>query len=320
MDATTPRKGRFRTGPRISRYTGEPLALELQDEDAKLLHSLAFHYHYLSPQYIAPLWGRSYNATTIRTAKLLDCGYLRLAPEQQHNSKHYFRGPLFYAIAKKGVKALQERGINPPKRTAPTNLRHQVMVDQMMASIEIGVNQSPHLNISWWEQILVSQKTPEATRKSGSAYVLLGTDTRGDKRYLHADGQPFILQRSFTEKTEYMFFIGKEADCDTESIPVIEEKFGNYVEMLLGKLHTIHFGARRATVIVGAPTEARLLKLMAAWEKVTAKHTDLRKAMLFVKHPTFQSFENPRPTGHMTTEPLRRVGLPPIILGKPQEV
>jgi hypothetical protein len=311
------RKGRFRNGPRISKYTGEPLALELQPADITLLYALAFHYHYLSNTYIAPLWGREYNPTTIRTAKLVDCGYLRIAPEQERNARHYWRGMIFLAIDKKGIQALEHRGFHPPKRTPPNNLRHQAMVDQMMASIEIGVNGNANLALTWWEEILEAEKTPIATRNSRSAYVKLGTDDRGDSRYLHADGYPFIITRTFDTNPEHMFFIGKEADCETESIRDIEEKFANYVEMLAGKLHTSHFGAQRATAIVAAPSDARLNRLMAAWEKVTTKHRFLRKALLFVRHPMFQSFEKPRATGHMITEPLMRVGMPPIILGKP---
>lgn len=319
MELATLSKGRFASGPVISKYTGEPIELELQPADIELLYALAFHYHYLSSTYIAPLWDRSYNATTQRVKKLLRAGYLRLAPEQENNSRHYWRGMLFVAIGRKGLRALEERKFNPPKRIPPTNLRHQVLIDQLMASIEIGVKANPHLKITWWEDILRSDKTPEDTRKSRSAYVLLGNDEDDKPRFLHADGYPFIITRSFGPKPEHMFLIGKEGDCATMSMPEIERKYANYVEMLAGRLHTKHFGAQRAYAITSAPSDARRDKMMAAWAKATDKHQHLRKHMLFVTHPTFQSFQSPRATGHMITEKLYRVGLPPIILGKPQE-
>jgi hypothetical protein len=69
-------------------------------------------------------------------------------------------GPLFYAIDRKGLTILAERGHNLLHRPAPANLTHQVMIDQIMASIAIGVNADPHLELTWWEEIIASDRTP----------------------------------------------------------------------------------------------------------------------------------------------------------------
>jgi hypothetical protein len=85
---------RFNSATLLSPATGVPLHANITDDDIRLFRALAFHYHYLSPEYIAPLLGRSYGAIARRTRALRrpPNNYLRFAPDQEHNKRRHYWG------------------------------------------------------------------------------------------------------------------------------------------------------------------------------------------------------------------------------------
>lgn len=315
-------RDRFNREPIISPATGKPIEIEIQDEDVPLLLSLMHRYHYLSPEYAAPLIGRSY-ATTARRMRLLrrNGGYLSLCPEQESDYRRYYTGNLFYKINNPGLEYLQDKGYEPISRPAPANLKHQVMIDQAMASLEIGVNAKPGFEIIWWEELLRSERTPQSTREAPAPLTIPLGRYDGRDRILRADGLPFVLKRTIDDKTDFMFFIGFEADCGnasnrSDAQSAIKTKFENYIRLIESKIHTSHFGAKTFFVMFMTPSKTRRANWRQLLCEMTVAKPWLRKPFLFTGHPILTSEEKPRPTGHMLFEEYERAGLPNISLIK----
>jgi hypothetical protein len=318
MHGVIGKKDRFRTDPVIDPETGKAIKLRTPERDIILYRALRYRFHYLSAQWIAALFDWSYQSAVRRTRKMRRApnNTLRLAPEQQRHPERYFYGELYLCIDENGVKKLEKKGDLPFERPAPVNMTHQLMIDLPMASIAKGCKHNSALTLHWWDQITTWDKVPEATRKSKSASIKLK-----DGSSIRADGLPFVIERNFPGlQKELMFFVGLEADCDTESMTVINEKLRAYIEVLIDRLYFGKFGSKTFNVIWVAPTQARINKIMAAWEKLTADKPHLRKVMYFRVHPMFDGGVKVPKTGHMISEPLLRVGYPPVTLGKPQEV
>jgi hypothetical protein len=311
---TTARKLRFRDEPFTSPATGLSIRTEITANDLVILNALALHFHYLSPYDAAPLFERDYSTLAHRMKKLRINGrYLRLSPEQENKKRQHYWGQLFYAIDKAGLAYLYEKGIQPPKRHNPASLEHQVMIDQVMTSIAIGVQRSPNLELIWWEDILASGKVKSETP--------LEIPLSG-KRHLRADGLPFALKRTF-ERTDYMFFIGMEADCGHMPIETsnaarssLQRKFSEYIEIIEQRIYNAHFGVNTCFVPFFIAGRARKETAMRIWERMTADKPAVRKSVLFANHPTISFGERLAP-GQLVSMPLERVGHPPIILNQP---
>lgn len=305
MDA--PVKTRFPTERRRNPATNEFVQVSIEDEDvADFFYPLAYHYHYLSPRFLAALAGRNYVACCRRTHQLREPGnnYLRLAPEQEEGHKPYW-GDLFYAIGKKGLDALSENGYEPPKRVAPYNLKHTAMVDQIMASIEIGVNADDRMEILWWEDLIEKGIIPPTSKP----YINLSGD-----RTAHPDRYPFILKRSFDKP---LFILGYEAETGAHSFHRVRDKFKNYIEVITNKLYKEHYGRNSCYIPFFTPNDLRLHKFMDDLRTMTKEIPTVRKHFLFMTHPLYNSKKKAEATGHVLTEPFKRVGYPPVYLNQP---
>lgn len=307
--------GRFRKEPWINKHTGHPFTVGIEPHDVQLFYALAFHYHYLSPPYIAALISKQYTRVCNRLKIMrLNTGHLRLASEQEQNSRNHYWGPLFYSIDKKGIEVLYEHGYEPPKREAPWGLKHQVMVDQLMASIEIGVRANPALELIWFEDIVASDNLPDETiklHKEKSKLPFLIPITEG--KSVHPDGRPFVLKRSFAKP---MFFLGFEAETGTQSFSVVKQKLESYIIAIENGTIADRYNTNSHYLIWATPLRGRLNTIKSIWHELTERKPSLRRWMLFTTHPLYNAEEKTSPTGHMVTEPLERVGYPDIILSK----
>jgi hypothetical protein len=283
----------------------------LTELDWKVLDAFR-RYRLLSADYLAALVDSSpkYMTTLIQVLKSEPQCYIKLCEEQASNPRYYLHTPLYYELDAPGITQLQERGFTLPSRKPVKNFVHQVMVDQIMASFQIGAVDG--VTLIPREEVLSNPKTPEATRalKHPEAIPLPGKATR----YYRPDGSLFVL------KNDHFHFIpGIEADCGTEPIQTydydrssISAKFDDIITILDNDIHHRHFGASSFFVPFFTTTQRRMKSMMDLWEQKTAHRPSYRKSVLFKTHPIFTSADKGRPTGHAITEPYQRVGYPPF--------
>ena len=164
------------TATRNSRWSRDPVmgphgasVAYLTDRDIEVFKLLA-RYRYLSSDYIHAFVGGSAKALNHRLNLLSRKPNLYLVrPLQQRHSAAANYRPLIYALDERGARALRERGLPAPAKPSHHNFAHEVMVDQIMASIELGVKANPSVRLISWAEILGSDRTPSATRALGKS-------------------------------------------------------------------------------------------------------------------------------------------------------
>jgi hypothetical protein len=202
-------------------------------------------------------------------------------------------------------------------KTYHRNFAHELMVAQIMASIELGTKEKTHVRLISWPEILASANTPEATRQSQApASIPVAFSIRGEQHAVNltADAQPFGLERVIDGKRSYLFFPGIEVDCGTEPLDAsdvdrssIAKKFAAYTAVADQSIYRSHFGFPNFFVPIITSANTRMQSMMRLLEKITDGRGS--KMFLFKTFPAFTSFDKPpKPGGHMLTEPWHRVG------------
>jgi hypothetical protein len=218
---------------------------------------------------------------------------------------------------------LRERGLPFCPRTYHRNFAHELMVCRIMASIELGARADPSLRLISWQDILASDRTPQATRTAlrperiPVAYEIRHEQCRTE---ICADACPFGIERSASGKRSFLFFPGIEADCATEPLDAsdverssIYKKFAAYRAIVSQGIYRSHFGFPNFFVPFITTSDTRMQSMMKLVNRITdGKGSNI---FLFKTFPAFTSYEKPpAPTGHMLTEPWHRVGHPPLFL------
>ena len=305
-------KDRFTHEP-LKGENDAPVAPRITQNVLDIFSLLAYDIHYLSPTDAATYFDRDYSTMSDTLRKLRRNGkYLRHAPEQENNPEKYWGGLLFYANAGAALDALSDEDYpTPPKRHSPVNLTHQVMIDQVTLDLLKGEKERA-VRIIKWRDILQSPKMPEPTRKSQSPVIKLSSDEQGNKRFLCADGEPFVVESNGTQ----MFFLGKEADTGSERGEKIPEKLLNYIEVIRDNLVREKFGADSLNVLFAIRNHRRKENIMAKWATLTERFPACRKHLLFTVHPLYTKFKTAPLMGSIVHRELERVGYPPIVLSK----
>ena len=301
---------------------GSPLVAYPTERDFEIFKLLA-RFRYLPADYIHAFVGGNEKALSHRLNLLSRKPNLYLArPEQQRQSADANYRHLIYELDERGCTALRQRGLSCP-RIYVRNFRHELMVAQIMASIELGILENGKVRLITWLEILASDNTPKATRQSPApASIRVSYSLRGETQTsdIVADGRPFGLERLIDGKRTYLFFPGIEADCGTEPINAsdaerssILKKFTAYTAIAEQGIHRSHFGFPNFFVAFVTTTAARMGSMMALLERLTDGRGS--KMFLFKTFPGFTAAEKPpAPSGHMLSEPWQRAGFPPLHL------
>lgn len=280
----------------------------LTEQDLGLLKLLVRH-RFLAADYIAALLPTSYRYANMRIQILKSAPnlYIKICDAQRENPHQHFYTKLFYELDQPGIGELQERGITVPPRRPVRNITHAIMVDQIMASFELGATG----DVSIIPRADILAKAPEKTRDM----VVPERIPVGKDRWIRPDGEMFVLKTP----EGFSFFPGIEADTGTEPIhsydyerSSIKGKFEDYITVIEQRIFETHFGARTFLIPFITPTTRRLESMMTLLEEMTKHKPSLRKHFLFKTHPLFTSSTKPRPTGHMVDEEWLRVGNPPL--------
>jgi hypothetical protein len=318
------RNSRWTRDPVIN-HAGAPRAVYPTDRDIEIFQLLV-RYRYLPSDTIHAFVGGNAKALLHRLNLLSRKPnlYLSRPLQQRQNAIANYR-PLIYQLDERGSRVLQERGLPFLSKSQHHNFAHELMVAQIMASIELGVRANRDIRLITWPSILAHERTPLATRQSSTPTAIRVSYTlRGEQRHddIYADAQPFGLERQIDGKTSYLFFPGIEADCATEPIDAsdtarssIAKKFAAYLAIAEQGLHRSHFGFPNFFVPFITTTAARQQSMMELLDRMTARRGS--KIILFKTFPSFTSPERaPAAGGHMLTEPWQRVGHPPLYLDR----
>jgi hypothetical protein len=85
--------------------------------------------------------------------------------------------------------------------------------------------------------------------------------------------------------------------------------FEDYLTIIERRTYQSHFGANTFMVAIVTTNETRMNSMMALLQRMTPGQSARR--FLFKHIPVFTSSRDPAPaTGHMLTEPWKRVGFP----------
>jgi hypothetical protein len=317
---------------RNSRWTRDPvvgragaIAVHPTERDIEIFKLLA-RFRYLPSDYIHAFIGGNEKALSHRLNLLSRKPNLHLSrPHQQRQCANANYRHLIYELDERGYRALSDRRLSFPVKTYIRNFNHELMVAQIMASIELGTLQHPNVRLITWAEILASENTPRATRESaapGSIRVTYSLRDKTQTTEVIADGQPFGLERVIDGRRTYLFFPGIEADCGTEPIDAsdaerssILKKFTAYTAIAEQGIHRSHFGFPNFFVPFVTTTAARLRSMTELLGRLTGGHGS--KMFLFKTFPSFTSAEKPSaPTGYMLTVPWQRAGFPAFSLDR----
>jgi hypothetical protein len=282
------------------------------------IFSVLARYRYLPADYVHAFVGGNFKHLIHRLNVLSREPNLFLnRPPQQRANADANRRRLIYELDQRGIHLLQQHGGESAQRTRPpANFAHELMVCQILASLDLGARERD-VRLITWNEILASESLPELTRSSPKPFSI-PVRFDGATMSIAADGQPFGIARRDNHGSAYFFCPGIEADCATEPIDTADferssifKKFTLYLAIVEQGLHRAHFGFPNFYVPFVTTNAVRLASMMRLLERITRGAGS--KFILFKTFPTFTSFEKPpQPSGSMLAVDWQRVGYPPF--------
>jgi hypothetical protein len=286
-----------------SRWSREPRLIEgkaavarITPNDLRLFKLLA-KYRYLQSDDVHALLGGSLAYLIDRLDLLYRKPNLFInRPQQQRETANANYRPMAYELDTRGATVLREHGHVIPAKTYHYNFAHELMVNRILASIEIGARKSPVKLIEWPE---ILERLPPETKALDEPHVITG--------YKRPDSRPFGIFNG-----TYRFFAGIEADCGTEPISTsdadrssIHNKFISYAEIARLKLYRTQWGLPNFHVPIITTTKVRMesmqrhLDTLVRGSKIEEKYA---KIFIFGTFPSLTSYGPRQPVdGRMFT-------------------
>ena len=304
--------------------------LQITERDVEVLRLLS-RYRYLRSSHLHALaGGQSHKRFIERLGHLYHEGGYVDRPSQQWQSINARYMPAVYELGDAGERLLAEvatagRPLSPLLRKgrqgAIRQYRHDLMICDILASIEIGTRANRGLRLVSWTEILANPKMPTATRAAANPFALPVTVTytcprtnaleRWDKSLV--PDAIFGIEYSSGERKTYRFF-ALEADRNTE--PVVRSslmqtsylrKLLQYREVTAQRTCVTRFGLPNLLVLTVTTSEQHLRNIMEL--AGTFSGGTGNPSFLFKTMPSLDSLEKaPAPTPEILTAPWQRVG------------
>ncbi len=302
--------------------------VELTARDIAILKLLSRYRYLRSTHLYALVGGKSKRRFVERLGSLYHEGAYISRPEQQWQTINARYMPAVYELDEAGECTIRERGLLDEaafpvlRKGKPGEARryhHELMICDIMASIEIGVRTDPSLSFISWPEILA--KAPEATRRSekplGIAVPVSYTCPRTGQalscdRPLVPDAI-FGIEYTTNGRKSYRFF-ALEADRNSE--PVVRStldqtsylrKLLQYREMAGRSLYQTCWGLPNFLVLNVTTNPQHMLNIISTVKEVTSGRGST--FLLFMTMPSLSSLERAPPaTPHMLTAAWQRAG------------
>ncbi|MBX3498129.1 MAG: replication-relaxation family protein [Alphaproteobacteria bacterium] len=325
MDAPTKKNSRWSRTPKRNAHKlrETPRLLEI----LKLLHRRRY-----APSNDIHAWVGGHKDSV---RKLLDdmwdepnCLINRPMQQRQNADANYTH--MIYELDRAGADLLRVKGLPKYEKTHHANFEHEVLVNRIMHSIELGVRERPDVKLITWPEIMASGPFPQSTLESPVPMQLPyrltvrdGKDLKTQDLMLSADGEPFGLKTP----EGYFFAPGYEADCATEPLnpedyrrSSIRKKIMGYRYVIENSVYQARWGLPTLYVPFFFPTISRMESAMRLLTEETKDKPALRRFFLFKVFPTLTTYGGQAPaTGHVFTEPFQRAGMAPFYLGGAKE-
>ena len=311
-------------------------SIELTGRDLAIFRLLD-RYRYLRSTHLHALaGGKSAKRFAERLGHLYHEGGYVDRPAQQWQTINARYMPAVYGLGAAGERALAERGVaaaaSPLLRKGRTGearqYHHELMVCDIVSSIEIGVRADPSLRFIPWPEILA--KAPEATRRLERPFALPVSVSYTCPRTKEAQrcDRPLVPDAVFGidyargGAKAYRFF-ALEADRNSE--PVVRSnlhqtsylrKILQYREAAAQAAYRTHWGLPNLLVLTVTTNRRHMANMM----QLVREQTDGRgsTSLLFKTMPSLASLElAPLPTPNMITEPWERAGHEPFCIDRP---
>jgi hypothetical protein len=304
----------------------------LTPRDLEIL-SLLGRYRYLRSSHFYPLIGGKSRRRFIERLGLLyhEGGYVN-RPARQWQAVNARYMPAVYELGEAGEAALIERGL--AAETSPLLHRgrgqgmlfhHELMVSDILSSIEIGIRARPDLRFIAWPEIL--DKAPRSTQDASDPFEIPVTVTHRFTNRTETWAKPVkpdavfgIEYRRDGKKTHRFFAL--EADRKNEPVyrGTLEQtsylrKLLQYREVLRTGAYRTHLGVPNFYVLTVTTAEPHLRSIL----ELLAELTDGKGQgfMLFRTMPSLASLEMaPPPTPFILDTPWRRAGHPDLLIDR----
>jgi hypothetical protein len=312
--------------------------IQLTKRDLEIMRLLS-RYRYLRSTHLHALaGGKSHKRFVERLGDLYhECAFID-RPEPQWRAINARYMPTVYELDKAGKQMLEQYGVDPDidavitskyQREIARQFPHELMICDILASIEIGTRADPTLRFISWPEILARPKMPEATR---NALIPLSVDVsityappRSGKSYSFnrplAPDALFGLEYGAGGKKQYRFF-ALEADRNTE--PIVRNnpyqssyfrKILQYREVIRRSAYKARWGIPNLMVLTVTTNDRHRHNIMRIVDELTSGSGNTH--LLFKTMPSLASLENaPLPVGDMLTDPWQRARQPDFCINR----
>ena len=319
------------------RQTGKRISLT--ERDFKILRLLS-RYRFLRSTHLHVLaGGKSHKRFVERLGDLYhEGGYINRPPQQwQAINARYM--PAVYELGKAGKKVLAQYGADhetgsalaqSPARGSGRQYHHELMICDILSSIEIGVRADQALRHVSWPEILASPKMPKATlhsaRPMAAKVSIQYAKPRTPKAY-RTEGQLvpdaiFGLEYTAGGNKQYRFF-ALEADRNTE--PVVRgdlrqssyiRKILQYREIAARSIYKTQWGLPNLLVLNVTTNDRHKQNIMDLVDQLTGDKGST--SLLFKTMPSLASLEKaPLPAPDILTDAWHRAGHPDFFIDRP---
>jgi hypothetical protein len=265
--------------PRMSRHATDK-RIQLTDRDFEILRLLNRYRYLRSSHFHLLAGGKSKRRFVERLGHLYHEGGYVDRPAQQWQAINARYMPAVYELGASGESLLLERGLldtNSPLlhrgRGNGFQFHHELMICDIIASIEIGIRKNPKLRFISWQEIIA--KAPAATQRSGNPFevpvsihhVFAGRKQTSDKPLI----PDALFGIEYTEGSEksYRFFA---LEADRKSEPVVRtnlnatsylRKLLQYREIIARRTYKTHWGLPNLLVLTVTTHEQHMKNIVA---------------------------------------------------------
>ncbi len=314
---------RKRTGKRI----------RLTERDLEVFRLLTRYRFLRSTHLHAFAGGRSDKRFVERLGDLYHEGGYIDRPKQQWQAINARYMPAVYELGEAGRTVLAQYGAAPAGRHGrrlSRHYHHELMICDILSSIEIGARADPSLRFISWPEILASPKMPETTRSAARpmaarvpiTHAALGAGkSHRMERPLLPDAL-FGLEYTARGTKQYRFF-ALEADRNTE--PIVRSnlrqssylrKILQYREIVARSVYKTLWGLPNLLVLNVTINDRHRRNIMRLVDELTKGKGST--FLLFGTMPSLASLaQSPRPIQNILTRAWHRTGHPDFFIDRP---
>ena len=313
--------------------------LQITERDIEILRLLS-RYRYLRSSHLQALvGGKSQKRFVERLGHLYHEGGYVNRPSQQWQAISARYMPAVYELGDGGERLLIEQGVldqqlspllRKGRHGAVRHYQHDLMICDILASIEIGIRADQNLRFVSWQELLASPKMPEATRTAVNPFAIPVSVTYACPRMKATErwDKPLIpdalfgIEYSSDGRKTYRFFA---IEADRNSEPIFRgnlhqtsylRKILQYREIAARKAYLTHFGLPNLLVLNVTTNEQHMRNVVQFVGEVTQGKGCTY--LLFKTMPSLASLEKaPPPTPYILTAPWQRAGHPDFKIDQP---